>query len=129
MLAKEILMPTRRATKSQSKPLARTTAVRRRKVAAPFPWRVLFVVAGVAGLAALGTAAMGSRRIREGYVKPIGKAAFLPLAAAVAPQADRIWEETQPWRNQMARAFASINTSEVRDQVASQLSRWIDRLR
>jgi hypothetical protein len=109
--------------------LARSTAVRRRKVAAPFPWRVLFVVAGVAGLAALGTAAMSSRRIREGYVMPMGKAALVPLAAAVAPQADRVWEETRPWRNQMARAFASINTSDVRDQVASQLSRWIDRLR
>ena len=122
-------MPTRRAAKSQSKPLARSTAVRRRKVAAPFPWRVLFVVAGVAGLAALGTAAMSSRRIREGYVMPMGKAALVPLAAAVAPQADRVWEETRPWRNQMARALSSINTSEVRDQVASQLSRWIDRLR
>ncbi len=122
-------MPTRRAAKTQSKPLARSTAVRRRKVAAPFPWRVLFVVAGVAGLAALGAAAMGSRRIREEYVKPMGKAALVPLAAAVAPQADRVWEETRPWRNQMARAFASINTSDVRDQVASQLSRWIDRLR
>jgi len=122
-------MPTRRAAKTQSKPLARSTAVRRRKVAAPFPWRVLFVVAGVAGLAALGAAAMGSRRIREEYVKPMGKAALVPLAAAVAPQADRVWEETRPWRNQMARAFASINTSDVRDQVASQLSRWIYRLR
>lgn len=122
-------MPTRKAAKSQSKPLARSTAVRRRKVAAPFPWRVLFVVAGVAGLAALGAASMGSRRIREEYVKPMGKAALVPLAAAVAPQADRVWEETRPWRNQMARAFASINTGEVRDQVASQLSRWIDRLR
>ena len=122
-------MPTRKAAKSQSKPLARTTAVRRRKIAAPFPWRVLFVVAGVAGLAALGAAAMGSRRIREEYVKPIGAAALAPLTAAVAPQADRVWEETRPWRNQMARAFASINTSDVREQVVGQLSRWIDRLR
>ena len=117
-------MPTRKAAKSQSKPLARSTAVRRRKVAAPFPWRVLFVVAGVAGLTALGAAAMGSRRIREGYVKP----AFAPLAAAV-PQADRVWEETRPWRNQMTRALASITTSDVREQLVGQLSRWIDRLR
>lgn len=122
-------MPTRKATKSQSKPLARSTAVRRRKVAAPFPWRVLFVVAGVAGLAALGAAAMGSRRIREEYVKPIGAATLVPLAAAVAPQADRVWEETRPWRDHVGRLLASINTSEVREQVAGQLSRWVDRFR
>ena len=55
--------------------------------------------------------------------------AYAPLAAAVAPQADRAWAETRAWRDRVGRILESINTAEVRDQVASRLSDWIERFR
>ena len=65
----------------------------------------------------------------EEIVRPLSAATFVPIAAAVAPQADRMWEETRPWRDRVARILASINTDEVREHLAEQLKDWIDRFR
>ncbi len=119
-------MATRKRGSSASKPLARTPASARRKSARrsffqSLPVRTIVVVAGVAGLAALGVALFSSRRFNEEIVRPVGK--------AIAPQADRVWAETPPWRDHVSRILTSINTAEVREQVAQQMSRWIDRFR
>ena len=127
-------MATRKTAKSTvSKPLARTRALARRKMAPPspvsiLPWRTITVVIGVAGLAALASALLGSRRFRE-IARPLSAAALLPLASAVAPQADRVWAETRPWRDHVGRLLASINTEEVREAVAERLSHWMERFR
>ena len=91
--------------------------------------RATFVVVGVTGLVALAVALFGPRRFNEQVVKPISAATLVPLAAAVGPQADRVWAETRPWRDQVARVLASINTDEVRAALAERLSRWVERLR
>ncbi len=93
------------------------------------PVRTVFVVVGVVGLAALGVALFGPRRFRDEVIRPISAATFVPIAAAVTPQADRVWEETRPWRDRVARILASINTDEVREHLAEQLKDWIDRFR
>ena len=127
-------MATRRTAKSATKPLARNRAPARRKMAprsllAGIPIRTIAVVIGVAGLTALAAAAFGSRRFRDDFVRPVSAATLLPLAAAVAPQADRVWAETRPWRDHVARILSSINTEEVREQIAHRLSGWVDRFR
>jgi hypothetical protein len=127
-------MATRKTANAATKPLARTRAPARRKMAPPspvavLPWRTIAIVVGVAGLVALGSALLGSRRFRDDVARPLSAAALLPLAAAVAPQADRVWAETRPWRDYVGRVLASINTEEVREAVAERLSHWVDRFR
>lgn len=118
------------ATKALSQGAARSRSKKApRSLIQALPIRTIFVVAGMAGLAALAVAAFGSRRFRDEIVRPIGAATYVPLAAAVAPQADRVWAETRPWRDHVARIFTSINTDEVREMVAERLTHWVDRFR
>jgi len=127
-------MATRKSANTAAKPLARGKAPARRKMAprspvSTLPWRTIAVVVGVAGLAALGSALLSSRRFRDDVVRPLSASALLPLAAAVAPQADRVWAETRPWRDHVARILSSINTEDVREAIAERLSHWIERFR
>ncbi len=127
-------MAARKSVKAATKVLARGNAPSRRKTAPKslfeaLPLRTIAVVVGVAGLAALGVALFGPRRIRDEFVRPISAATLVPLAAAVAPQADRVWAETRPWRDHVAHLMSSINTAEVRDLLAQRLSQWVDRFR
>ena len=96
---------------------------------ARFPLRTAFVVVGVVGLASLGVALFGPRRLRDDFIRPITSATYVPIAAAVAPQADRVWAETRAWRDRVGHILESINTAEVRDLVAGRLAQWIERFR
>jgi len=40
-----------------------------------------------------------------------------------------VWAETRPWRDHVGRVLASVNTTEVREQLAERLSHWLDRFR
>ena len=91
--------------------------------------RTAIVVAGVAGLAALAVAILGQRRVREDFVRRLESVSWEPVTSAIAPQADRIWAETRPWRDQVTRLLSTINTDEVRELVARRLSQWMERLR
>jgi hypothetical protein len=128
-------MATRKSARPATKSLARSAVPTRRKAvparsrAPAFPIRTIAVVIGVAGLCALGAAAFGSRRFRDDVIRPFSAATLLPVAAAIAPQADRVWAETKPWREHVGRVLSSINTEEVRDQIAQRLTHWIDRFR
>ena len=126
-------MAAHKPVKASTKVLSRGAVPSRKKVVpkslfAAAPVRTIAIVIGVAGLAALGIALFGPRRFRDEVVHPLSAATLLPLAAAVAPQADRVWAETRPWRNQVARVLSSINTEEVRDLIAQRLSKWVERL-
>jgi hypothetical protein len=123
------------ARKSASKPLSNGRAPAKRKKMTPPSLlssptlRIGLVVVGVTGLAALGVALFGTRRFNDEILKPISAATLLPLAAAAAPQAERAWAETRPWRDYVARVLTSVNTAEVREQVAERMAQWIDRFR
>src|ERR1700690_3363776 len=124
-------MAARRPTRTRKKAPAKGAVTHRRQhgLLDAIPVRTIFVVVGVVGLASLGVALFGPRRFRDDIVRPLSGATFVPIAAAVAPQADRVWEETRPWRDRVARILASINTDEVREHLAEQLKDWIDRFR
>ncbi len=127
-------MAARKPVRAATKVLSRGSIPARKKTAPrslfdAIPVRTIAVVIGVAGLAALGVALFGPRRFRDDYVRPISAATLVPLAAAVAPQADKVWAETRPWRDHVARVLSSINTDEVRDLIAHRLAKWVDRLR
>lgn len=124
MIARKARKPAKRAASSRTAP-ARAP----RSIIDGLPVRMIFVMVGAVGLAALGVALFGSRRFREEVVRPIGAATFVPLAATVAPQADRVWAEIRPWRDRVSRILADINTDEVRERVAEHLREWIDRFR
>jgi hypothetical protein len=133
MVAKEIHMASSKR-RSGYKPLLRAVTPSRRKkqVASLFQspvLRTVVIVAGITGLAALGIALFGPRRFNEQVIRPIGAATVVPLAAAMAPQADRVWAETRPWRDRVANILASINTEEVRAALAERLSHWVERFR
>ncbi len=123
------------ARKSTSKPLSTgPTPARRKKMTPPSllrspGFKIGLVVVGITGLAALGVALFGARRFNDEILKPVSAATLLPLAAAAAPQAERAWAETRPWRDYVARVLSSVNTAEVREQVAERLAHWIDRFR
>jgi hypothetical protein len=123
------------ARKSTSKSfLSRRTPARRKKMTPPSlfsspAFRIGLVVVGVTGLAALGVALFGTRRFNDEILRPISAATLVPLAAAAAPQAERAWAETRPWRDYVTRVLNSVNTAEVREQVAERLAQWIDRFR
>jgi hypothetical protein len=127
-------MATRKTAKAATKALSRGSVPARRKKASgslldALPIRTAAVVIGVAGLTALGVALFGPRRFQDQVLRPLSAATFLPLAAAVAPQADRVWAETRPWRDHVSRVLSSVNTAEVREQLADRLSHWLDRFR
>jgi hypothetical protein len=120
----------RKTTKSAAaRGAARRTRPAPRSSLTAFPLRAAFVVVGVVGLAALGIALLGPRRIRDEIIRPIAEVTYAPVAAAVGPQADRAWAETRAWRDRVGRILDSINTSEVREMVASRLAQWIERFR
>ncbi len=127
-------MAPRKAAKAVTKALRRAAAPVPRKRApktSPYrlPVRTIAIVVGIAGLAALAAALLGSRRLRDEYVQPLSAATLVPLAAAVAPQADRVWAEIRPWRDQVSRILASVNTRDVREALADRLSDWLARFR
>ncbi len=127
-------MASRKAAKPANKALSRGSVPSRRKQASPSLLqspllRTAIVVVGVAGIAAVAIGLFGPRRFNDEILKPFSEATLVPLAAAAAPQADRVWAETRPWRDHVSRLLSSINTHEVRDALADRLSHWLDRLR
>ncbi len=127
MAARKSVKPTTKGLSRGNIPTRKRNAPRSLFETAPI--RTIAIIVGVTGLAALGIALFGPRRFRDEVVRPISAATFLPLAAAVAPQADKAWAETRPWRDHVARVLSSINTDEVRDLIAERLSKWVERFR
>jgi len=91
--------------------------------------RTAAIAVGIVGLAALAVALAGPRRVRDELLAPMSNATWVPLTAAVTPQAERAWAETRPWRDRLSNILASINTDEVRGLLADRLSHWFDRIR
>lgn len=127
-------MPPRKAAKPANKSLSRGTPPSRgrkapRALLDTLPIRTIAVVVGLAGLAALGIALLGTRRFQDEIVRPVREATLVPFTAAVAPRADRLWAETRPWRDHVSNLLSSINTGEVREAIADRLSHWLERFR
>jgi hypothetical protein len=86
------------------------------RLAVSRPARTAYVVIGTAGLAALAVALIGPRRIEREVIKP--------LRSAIEPQADRLWAESRPLREQIAGLFRSASPT-GRERLVRSFQSWI----
>ncbi|HEY2007475.1 MAG TPA: hypothetical protein VGH23_00690 [Rhizomicrobium sp.] len=120
-------MATVSSVRSRRRPLRAVTQVRRPvaesslidrllRLAVSRPARTAYVVIGTAGLAALAVALIGPRRIEREVIKP--------LRSAIEPQADRLWAESRPLREQIAGLFRSASPT-GRERLVRSFQSWI----
>jgi hypothetical protein len=86
------------------------------RIALSRPARTAYYVLGTAGLVALAVALIGPRRLERDVIKP--------LRGAIEPQAEKLWAESQPLRQQIARLFSSA-TPGVRERLVRSFQSWI----
>ncbi|HEY0266253.1 MAG TPA: hypothetical protein VGC16_05835 [Rhizomicrobium sp.] len=78
--------------------------------------RTAYVLIGAAGLAALAVAIVGPRRIERDVIKP--------LRNAIEPQAEKLWAEARPLREQIASLFHNATPS-GRERLVKSFQSWI----
>src|SRR3954467_14645557 len=78
--------------------------------------RTALVLIGTAGLAALAVAVVGPKRLERDVIKP--------LRGAIEPQAEKLWADSRPLREQIAGLFKSA-TPAGRDRLVKSFQSWI----
>lgn len=78
--------------------------------------RTAFAVIGTIGLAALAVALVGPKRIEQDVIKP--------LRGKLEPQAEKLWAESRPLREQIAGLFQSAGPS-GREKLVRSFQSWI----
>ena len=111
--AKAVAHP--KATRGGSPALA-TTLVR---AATSRPAKAVYVVVGTMGLAALAVAILGPRRLEQEVLKPLQK--------AVGPQAEKLWDQARPVREQLTGLFRKAG--DEREKLARDFQSWIGHFR
>ena len=86
------------------------------RVAMSRPARTAYYVIGTAGLAALAVALIGPKRLEREVIKP--------LRGAIEPQAEKLWADSKPLREQIAGLFKSATPS-GRDKLVRSFQSWI----
>jgi hypothetical protein len=86
------------------------------RLAASPPARAAYVVIGTAGLAALAVALIGPRRLEREVLRP--------LRRAIEPQAEKLWTDSQPLREQIASLFRSASPA-GRERLVRSFQSWI----
>lgn len=90
-----------------------------RRAATSKPAKAAYVALGTVGLAALAVAILGPKRLEHDVLKPLQK--------AVEPQAEKLWEQAKPVRDQMASLFSRAGAE--REKLASDFQSWIGHFR
>jgi hypothetical protein len=80
------------------------------------PARTAYVVIGTAGLAALAIALVGPKRLEREVLRP--------LRSAIEPQAEKLWADSRPLREQIAGLFQSA-TPTGRERLVRSFQSWI----
>ena len=80
------------------------------------PARTAYVVIGTAGLAALAIALVGPKRLEREVLRP--------LRGAIEPQAEKLWADSRPLREQIAGLFHSA-TPTARERLVRSFQGWI----
>ena len=94
---------------SRSSGLVRAATSREAKIA--------YVVIGTVGLAALAVAIIGPKRIEREVIRPVrGK---------VEQEAERLWDESRPLREQMASLVNAAATPAGRERLVRSFQSWI----
>jgi hypothetical protein len=78
--------------------------------------RTAYVILGTAGLAALAVAIVGPKRLEREVLKP--------LRSAIEPQAEKLWADSRPLRDQIAGLFDSAGPA-GRARLAKSFQSWI----
>src|SRR3569833_38074 len=86
-----------------------------RKLAASPPARTAFAVIGTIGLTAIAVALVGPKRIERDVIKP--------LRGAIEPQAEKLWADSKPLREQIAGLFKSATPS-GREKLVRSFQSW-----
>ena len=82
--------------------------------------RTAFVLVGTAGLAALAIAIVGPRRLEKDVIRP--------LRGAIEPQAEKLWAESKPVRDQIAQLFHDTAPT-GREKLVRSFQSWIGHFR
>lgn len=80
--------------------------------------RIIYVVAGTAGLIALTVALVGPKRIE--------RRVYRPLREALEPRAERLWADSAPLREQIAALMENVGPRS-RARLVTSLQSWIGR--
>ena len=79
--------------------------------------KLAFVTIGACGLAALAVAMMGPQRFRRQIV--------VPVRGAVNDQADRLWTDSRPLREQLGRLIDRLQSEASREKLVRSFQSWI----
>ncbi len=86
------------------------------RIAFSRPARMAYVAVGTVGLAALAVALIGPKRIEKEVLQP--------LRGAIEPQAEKLWADSRPLRQQIAGLFESATPS-GRERLVRSFQSWI----
>ena len=86
------------------------------RLAGSRPAIVTYAVIGTAGLATLAIALIGPKRLEREVLKP--------LRSAIEPQAEKLWAESRPLREQIAGLFRAASPS-GRERLVRSFQSWI----
>jgi hypothetical protein len=78
--------------------------------------RTAYYVLGTAGLAALAVALIGPKRLEREVIRP--------LRSSIEPQAEKLWADSRPLRDQIAGLFKSA-TPTGRERLVRNFQSWI----
>lgn len=86
------------------------------RIAFSRPARMAYVAVGTVGLAALAVALIGPKRIEKEVLQP--------LRGAIEPQAEKLWADSRPLRQQIVGLFESATPS-GRERLVRSFQSWI----
>lgn len=90
-----------------------------RRAATSRPAKTAYVIVGTVGLAALAVAILGPKRLEREVLKPLQK--------AVGPQAEKLWDQARPVREQLAGLLRRAGGE--REKLARDFQSWIGHFR
>jgi NAD/NADP transhydrogenase alpha subunit len=83
------------------------------------PAKTAYIAIGTIGLAALAVAILGPKRLEREVLKPLQK--------AVGPQAEKLWDQTRPAREQLAGLFR--RAGDEREKLVRDFQSWVGHFR
>lgn len=86
------------------------------QIAMSRPARTAYYVLGTAGLMALAVALVGPKRLEREVIKP--------LRGAIEPQAEKLWADSKPLRDQIAGVFKSASPG-GRERLIRSFQSWV----
>jgi len=86
------------------------------QIAMSRPARTAYYVLGTAGLTALAVALVGPKRLEREVIKP--------LRGAIEPQAEKLWADSKPLRDQIAGMFKSASPN-GREKLIRSFQSWM----